>query len=62
MSPVISTSGLNLIGLNIGGYLFFDLGTGYTYLYGSAVRPVISLKPDAITGGDGTMNNPFTVN
>ena len=27
----------------------------------SGVRPVISLKPDAITGGDGTMNNPFTV-
>ena len=26
-----------------------------------AVRPVISLKPDAITGGNGTMNNPFTV-
>ena len=26
-----------------------------------SVRPVISLKPDAITGGDGTMNNPFTV-
>ena len=27
----------------------------------SAVRPVVSLKSDAITGGDGTMNNPFTV-
>ena len=26
-----------------------------------AVRPVISLKSDAITGGDGTMNNPFIV-
>ncbi len=26
-----------------------------------AVRPVISLKPDAITGGNGTMNNPFIV-
>ena len=25
------------------------------------VRPVISLKPDAITDGDGTRNNPFTV-
>ena len=25
------------------------------------VRPVVSLKSDAITGGDGTMNNPFTV-
>ena len=28
---------------------------------GYAVRPVVSLKSDAITGGDGTMNNPFTV-
>ena len=25
------------------------------------IRPVISLKPDAITDGDGTMNNPFIV-
>ena len=27
----------------------------------NAIKPVISLKPDTITGGDGTMNNPFTV-
>ena len=27
----------------------------------SGVRPVISLKADAITGGDGTMDNPFVV-
>ena len=27
----------------------------------SGVRPVISLKADAITGGNGTMDNPFTV-
>ena len=27
-----------------------------------AVRPVISLKSDAITGGDGTVSNPFYVN
>ena len=27
----------------------------------SVVRPVISLKPDVIIGGDGTMNNPFVV-
>ena len=27
----------------------------------NAVRPVVSLRSDAITGGDGTMNNPFTV-
>ena len=26
------------------------------------VRVVVSLKSDAITGGNGTMNNPFTVN
>ena len=29
--------------------------------YDNAVRPVVSLNADAITGGDGTMNNPFTV-
>ena len=29
--------------------------------FDGGVRPVISLKPDAITGGDGTMNNPFIV-
>ena len=29
--------------------------------YPDAVRPVVSLNADAITGGDGTMNNPFTV-
>ena len=29
--------------------------------YNLAVRPVVSLNADAITGGDGTMNNPFTV-
>lgn len=28
----------------------------------SAIRPVISLKSDAITGGDGTVSNPFYVN
>ncbi len=38
------------------GYIDFSL-----YPNDSTVRPVISLKPDAITGGDGTMNNPFTV-
>ena len=26
-----------------------------------SVRPVISLRPDVIIGGDGTMNNPFVV-
>ena len=26
-----------------------------------AVRPVVSLRPDAISGGNGTMSNPFTV-
>lgn len=34
------------------------------YVYGAighGVRPVISLKPDAITGGTGTSSNPFTV-
>ena len=30
-------------------------------LYDGGVRPVLSLNSDAITGGEGTMNNPFTV-
>ena len=37
------------------------VGPGYVYYGNGGVRPVISLKPDAITGGNGTMNNPFIV-
>ena len=29
--------------------------------YAAAVRPVVSLRADAISGGSGTMNDPFTV-
>ena len=48
------------------GYSEIDqLGSHIEYVLSStanSVNPVISLKPDAITSGDGTMNNPFTVN
>ena len=33
----------------------------YTVSTSSGVRPVISLRADAISGGSGTMNDPFTV-
>ena len=39
-----------------------DFGSGGVSDDGSgAVRPVVSLRPDAISGGNGTMSNPFTV-
>ena len=41
---------------NHGGIFF------YTVKLSAAVRPVISLKSKAITGGDGTVSNPFYVN
>ena len=44
-------------------YVYRDgsVGGGIVDDHNIAVRPVVSLKSDAITGGDGTMNNPFTV-
>ena len=47
----INSSGIDYRGVNC-----YDPVYGLKY-----VRPVISLKSDAITGGNGTMNNPFTV-
>ena len=44
-----------------GGLGFFPAGYNRITPNSLAVRPVISLKPDAIIGGDGTMNNPFVV-
>ena len=41
-----------------GGYVYYYLVHGNA----AAVRPVISLKADAIGGGDGTVGNPFYVN
>lgn len=37
------------------------LATDSVALTGSVVRPVVSLKSDAISGGKGTMTDPFTV-
>ena len=44
-------------------YVYRDgsVGGGIVDDHNIAVRPVVSLNADAITGGDGTMNNPFTV-
>ncbi len=48
-----------------GGFANVDIvggGVGGDYVgYSNAVRPVVSLKSDAITGGDGTISNPFYV-
>lgn len=51
-----------------GGFAYVDLvyvgGSVYNYSVGDnfAVRPVVSLKSDAISGGVGTSGNPFYVN
>ena len=46
---------------SIDNFIFF-IGVDENFGKGiNAVRPVISLRPDAIIGGDGTMNNPFVV-
>ena len=48
-------------GADVDGVIY-EGGVGDTNVHrNSAVRPVVSLNADAITGGDGTMNNPFTV-
>ena len=41
---------------------FFDMMTAWYYVSSSSsVRPVINLKPNSLTSGDGTINNPYTV-
>ena len=57
MTPLVYADGV------VVGSVYFD---GSVYIngvdYGSAVRPIVSLKSDAIGGGVGTVNNPFYVN
>ena len=49
-------------GVACADYVTSDGSVDITSVDGSnAVHPVVSLNADAITGGDGTMNNPFTV-
>ena len=50
--------GADVGGVDFGGCVDFG-GVGYS---GGAVRPVVSLKSNAISGGDGTVGNPFYVN
>ncbi len=61
MSPIYtqiaSSFGVATIAMFDDDYMNSGSGSGdYT-----VIRPVISLKPDAVIGGDGTMNNPFVV-
>ena len=70
MSPIgfstsISNSSTNVTMIsyvrNDGGINWNDetLKIGSAYLYG--VKPVINLKPNSLTSGDGTINNPYIV-
>ena len=47
---------------NAGAVLIGDFVNSYSVYVNFAVRPVVSLKSDAISGGVGTVNNPFYVN
>lgn len=56
MTPIYSAAGdVNIIIFNYEGYLYYNSTSLNT------VRPVISLKASAITGGSGTASDPFTV-
>ena len=58
MTPVLFAGGYALV-----DYVNNDGLVSYVDVhYSSAVRPVVSLLSDAITGGDGTVSNPFYVN
>ncbi len=57
MTPAVFIGGSAGVDVGTGGYA----GYGLVYYGGCGVRVVVSLKSDAITGGNGTMNNPFTV-
>ena len=57
MSPVLFSEAGAVIGqVNAIGATYYQFSKEVEY-----VRPVISLKSDVITGGDGTINNPFVV-
>lgn len=57
MTPFAFSGGLAAVdGLNDGGGVNFDIVS-----CDSGVRPVVSLRSDAIFGGSGTMNDPFVV-
>ena len=56
MTPLAYSGG------DAGAVLIGDFVNGYSVYVNFAVRPVVSLKSDAISGGVGTVNNPFYVN
>ena len=57
MTPGVFAGGNALV-----GDVFDDGIVNFVGVNGDfAVRPVVSLRPDAISGGIGTMSNPFTV-
>ena len=59
MTPFVYTGdGAGVDDVDNGGFVNIgDVGNNRR-----AVRPVVSLKSDAISGGVGTVNNPFYVN
>ena len=57
MTPFAFAGGDAFVGyLNAGGSVFY-----YNVYIGSGVRPVVSLRSDAILWGSGTMNDPFVI-
>ena len=58
MTPYLYASGSADVGnVSYNG----NLNDSYVYLTNGAVRPVVSLKSDAISGGSGTAASPFLV-
>ena len=58
MTPMsFFAAGASVSGVGVNGYVY----NGGVNVSDGAVRPVVSLRPDAISGGNGTMSNPFTV-
>ena len=39
---------------------FYDWQNGSTIANSNAIRPVITLDTDRLSGGDGTSSNPYT--
>ena len=58
LTPFAATGGIANFNYVISNFLGFS--NLVDTIYGGA-RPVVSLLSDAITGGSGTMNDPFTV-
>ena len=57
MTPVAFAGGGAVVGYVSGDGDVIDRYVSYAY----GVRSVVSLRSDVITGGNGTMNNPFVI-